>query len=77
MTTPLDSYMTRKNIKDGDFAPLIGRSRTLVSKIRRGVRRPTLDIAAAIENETKGEVPMVSWVNGGTTMRKRQRSAAK
>ena len=35
----------------------------MVSKLRRGVLRPTLDLVAIIERETAGEVPMRSWVD--------------
>jgi ribosome-binding protein aMBF1 (putative translation factor) len=62
MTTPLASYMDREGINDADFAPRIGRDRSMVNKLRRGRARPTLELAAMIERETGGEVPMASWV---------------
>lgn len=64
MTTPLDSYMTEQAIDDADFGKLIGRDRSMVSKIRRGVIRPTLTVAARIEQHTAGKVTMQSWVDG-------------
>lgn len=63
MTTPLATYMEREKIGDADFAARIERDRTIVSKIRRGIIRPTLDVAAAIEVATKGELPMQIWVD--------------
>ena len=54
--------MEAAGIKDADFAVAIGRDRSIVSKIRRGVNRPTLDLAAVIEAETKGAVPMQAWI---------------
>jgi DNA-binding transcriptional regulator YdaS (Cro superfamily) len=54
--------MSNAEIGDADFAALIGRDRTMVSKLRRGILRPTLDVAAAIEAATEGAVPMQAWV---------------
>lgn len=62
MSTALDDYLKRHGIGDADFGVLIGRDRTMVSKLRRGLLRPTLEVAAAIETNTGGEVPMQSWV---------------
>ncbi len=62
MSTPLDIYMAAHGLKDADFAPRIKRERSVVSKIRRGIVKPTLEIAAAIEAETNGEVPMQAWL---------------
>ena len=63
MNTPLASYMDRNNINDADFAALIGKDRTLVNRLRRGLVRPTLDVAAEIEAKTGGEVPMQAWID--------------
>lgn len=63
MTTPLASYMDRNKINDADFAALIGKDRTLVNRLRRGLVRPTLEVAADIEARTKGEVPMQAWID--------------
>jgi hypothetical protein len=62
MSTALDIYLKRKKIGDAEFAPLIERDRSMVSKLRRGIVRPTIDLADAIEKATDGEVPMKSWV---------------
>lgn len=62
MSTALDAYLTDRKIKDADFAPLIGRDRSMVSKLRRGIVRPTIDLADAIERATDGAVPMKAWV---------------
>lgn len=64
MTTPLGSYMERHDIDDAAFAVLIGKDRSLVNRLRRGVVRPTLDVAGEIEVKTGGEVPMQAWVDG-------------
>lgn len=62
MSTVLDTYMKQREIGDADLAMLIKRDRSVVSKIRRGMIRPTLDVAAAIETATDGGVPISSWV---------------
>jgi hypothetical protein len=61
MITPLDDYMKRHSLNDAGFATRIGKDRSLVNRIRRGVIRPTLEVASQIEVETEGEVPMQSW----------------
>lgn len=62
MSTALDAYMGREGLKDADLAPKIGRDRSMVSKLRRGVVRPTLELADRIEKETGGAVPIRSWL---------------
>jgi hypothetical protein len=62
MSTELDAYLKRNGINDADFAPLIGRDRSMVSKLRRGIVRPTIDLAAVIEEKTQGAVPLRAWV---------------
>jgi ribosome-binding protein aMBF1 (putative translation factor) len=63
MSTPLDDYMTRADVKDADLAAQIERDRSVVNKLRRGTLRPTLEVAAAIERATNGEVPMQAWTD--------------
>lgn len=62
MTTALDAYLTAEGIKDADFAPLIDRDRSMVSKLRRGIVRPSIELADVIEKATSGRVPLRSWV---------------
>jgi len=54
--------MDAKGLRDADLAATLGLDRSMVSKIRRGVIRPTLETAAAIERETRGKVRMQAWV---------------
>jgi DNA-binding transcriptional regulator YdaS (Cro superfamily) len=61
MSTALDAYMKKQDVGDAAFAALIKRDRSMVSKLRRGVVRPTIDLAAAIETATDGAVPMQAW----------------
>lgn len=62
MITPLASYMDREGINDAEVATLIGRDRSMVNKLRRGIVRPTLDLAGVIEKKTNGAVPMSAWL---------------
>lgn len=55
--------MERKGVTDAELAAIIGRDRTMVNRIRRGLVRPTLDLAAVIETATAGEVSMQSWAD--------------
>ncbi|MDF2382456.1 hypothetical protein JMG10_13320 [Nostoc ellipsosporum NOK] len=62
MTTALDAYLTAEGIKDADFAPLIDRDRSMVSKLRRGIVRPSIELADTIEKSTGGAVPIRAWL---------------
>lgn len=59
--------MDRNKVTDADFASLIGKDRTLVNRLRRGIVRPTLEVAAEIEAKTKGEVAMQAWIDTPAT----------
>lgn len=67
MSTELDTYMKEEGINDAVFASKIGRHRSVVSKLRRGLLQPTLGIAAAIEAQSGGRVTMQSWVSATET----------
>jgi transcriptional regulator with XRE-family HTH domain len=54
--------MKQERVTDAALAAAIGKDRSLVTKLRHGSVRPTLDVAAAIERETKGSVPMRAWI---------------
>ena len=60
--------MADNGIRDSGFAALIGKDRTLVNRLRRGEVRPTLDVAASIEEQTEGAVPMQAWVQQSGTL---------
>lgn len=63
MSTPLDAYLKQRRITDAQFASVIGRDRSMVNRLRHGTVRPTLELAAAIERETGGHVPMLAWLS--------------
>ncbi|MAW99548.1 MAG: hypothetical protein CMN72_07845 [Sphingomonas sp.] len=62
MSTTLDSYLKNEGISDADFALIIDRDRTTVSRLRRGRVRPTIELAHLIETQTRGAVPIRSWI---------------
>lgn len=54
--TTLSEYMQRESLGDEDVARLVGRSRTRISRIRRGLENPSLELALDIERVTGGAV---------------------
>lgn len=58
----LDSYLTRQKITDAAFAKTIGRSRSLVTKLRHGIAKPSAEIALKIEIATGREVCLADLV---------------
>jgi transcriptional regulator with XRE-family HTH domain len=49
-------YLTERGISDADFGAKIGRSRSSVSRLRRGETQPDWVTAAKIMSETNGAV---------------------
>lgn len=58
----LSQYLNTKNIRQAEFARLIGTTQGTVSKLGKD-RQPSLDLAAKIERATDGAVPAASWPN--------------
>jgi transcriptional regulator with XRE-family HTH domain len=58
----LDTYMTANKMTATALALRLQVSVPTVSKWRRGLIRPDYEMAAKIEDETGGEVPVASWV---------------
>ena len=55
----LSNYLSDR--PNGDFAKRIGISGAYLSQLASGIRKPSLDVAFAIERETGGQVSMQSW----------------
>ena len=55
-------YLDDNAMSQRAFAKLIGVDASIVSRLARSEIRPSLDLAFAIERETSGAVPAVSWV---------------
>jgi DNA-binding transcriptional regulator YdaS (Cro superfamily) len=52
----LSLYLDEKRIGDAAFASEIGVSRSMVTKLRRGLARPSAETAMAIQSVTDGAV---------------------
>lgn len=59
----LDEYMTRNEVSATKMAGLSGCSVGYVGRLRRGERRPSMDVAERIEAATAGLVPVSSWTS--------------
>ncbi len=57
----LHAYLSRRGITQEQFADEIGVGQAMVSKLARGLARPSIDVAIAIERVTEGAVPATSW----------------
>lgn len=61
-TTPLSVWMERNGLSVHSFSRIIRVRRSQLQRMARGVLVPTLACAARIEEVTRGEVPVVSWL---------------
>ncbi len=52
----LEAYRLKHNLSQEDLAKLIGVTRAYIAHIENGIRRPSPDIALAIERATGGEI---------------------
>lgn len=59
----LHTYLQERGISQRDFARLIGVDPGIVSRLSRGLMRPSLELAAKIETATRGKIKAVSWVS--------------
>ena len=57
----LKSWLKRQGIKPGTFAGRIEYDRGNFHRLLKGEFNPSLQLAARIERETAGEVPMSIW----------------
>ncbi|MFN3275468.1 MAG: helix-turn-helix transcriptional regulator [Paracoccus sp. (in: a-proteobacteria)] len=57
----LHAYLTQAGIRQDEFATSVGVTQATISKLVRGVARPSLDLAFAISRATNGLVPVVAW----------------
>lgn len=58
----LSEYLTASGLTQESFGLRVGVSQETISKLCSGAARPSLKLAAAIERETNGTVPTISWV---------------
>lgn len=69
----LDEYLWKNKVRQRDFAALIGSTDSMVSWLRSGGRRPSVELAKRIEKATNGEVTAVELL-GLTPKKKRVKS---
>jgi DNA-binding transcriptional regulator YdaS (Cro superfamily) len=62
----LSSYLTENKIKQREFAVQIAVHPSIVSRLTAGQMSPSLELAFAIERETRGAVPAASWLPAPT-----------
>ena len=58
----LQAYLLRVNLRQSEFAALVGSTQATISKLVNGSVQPSLDLAVRIERVTAGAVPATSWV---------------
>lgn len=59
----LQQHLETNNIGRREFADQIGVDQSVLSRFCRGLARPGLDNAIAIERATAGAVPAAYWVD--------------
>lgn len=57
----LKTYMARNGLTDVEFGRIIGRERSVVSKMRREKHMPPLELAKDIHRLTRGKVSLHDW----------------
>lgn len=62
----LDSWLQEKGITAKGFAVEVGLTGASISRLRRGLQRPTLDTIEAIRTATDGAVDAVDFVRAPT-----------
>lgn len=60
----LDHWMTKNKIRDGVFAAQIGTSQATISRVRRGIHRPSWQLMDDIYEASGGKVKPNDFRNG-------------
>lgn len=60
--TQLQAYLAQANLRQSEFADLVGSSQATISKLANGSALPGLELAVRIDRATGGAVPAASWV---------------
>lgn len=69
----LDEYLFRHKLQQQDFAAQIEASNSMVSFIRSGTRRPSIELAQRIEKATDGKVSALELLGLETPKAKKAR----
>ncbi len=59
--TPLSDWIDTAGMTRREVADRLGLAETSLNRLCRGVRRPSIEVAFAIEKLTKGKVPAAYW----------------
>jgi len=59
----LEQYLGARKMTDAAFAALVGMSQSQISRLRRGLSRPSWNAVAAIEQATNGNVGASDFVS--------------
>jgi transcriptional regulator with XRE-family HTH domain len=60
----LDAWLTKHRMTQADFAKEVGSNIATISRVRRGIGIPRLDIVKKIVDYTKNEVSLDDLVDG-------------
>lgn len=55
-------HIRNSGVSRGEWAARLGVSKSYLSELEHGKKRPSLEIAVEIERLTEGAVPAASWV---------------
>ena len=58
----LKTYMDRTGLKDAQMGKLIGRSQSVVNRLRNGTAKPSFEVLVALEKVTNGQVKPSDFV---------------
>lgn len=61
----LATHRRDHNLSQRDFAQLVRVDQSVISRIEKGVIRPSLDLALRIDEVTNGAVPVAVWASKG------------
>lgn len=64
--THLRTYLKETDTSQAALADQIGVSRAYMSELVGGSKTPSLSVAVAIENATRGQIKAASWVEGAS-----------
>ncbi len=59
--SPLQKFKREADLTDDKLAELFGVTRTFVSRLRKGTRKPSRETAIRIEEKTDGKIPVRAW----------------
>jgi hypothetical protein len=65
-SSPFSDWLDQQGISRDDAAIQFAISRAYIDRLARGEARPSLALAARIESESRGALPLVAWFVSGT-----------